>query len=162
MPSNHLICHPLLLLPSIFPAPGSFPMSQLFTSGGQSIGVSGSVPVLPKSIQGWFPLGLTGMISLKSKGLLRVFSSTTIWKHQFLKCSPFLIVQLSQYYWKDHNIDCTDLCQWVISLLFNTLSRFVITFLQRSNCHLISWAEKWRRTKEPLDESEKGEWKKLA
>ena len=63
MPSNHLIlCHPLLLLPSVFQ---SFPVSQLFTSGGQSIGASASV--LPMNIQGWFPLGLTGLISLQSK-----------------------------------------------------------------------------------------------
>ena len=68
MPSNHLIlCRPLLLLPSSFPASGSFPMSQLFASGGQSIGVSVSVSasVLPVNIQDWFPLGLTGLISLQ-------------------------------------------------------------------------------------------------
>ena len=83
MPSNHLIlCHPLLL-PSVFPASGSFPVSQLFTSGGQSIGASASASVLPVNIQGWFPLGLTGWISLQSKGLSRVFSSTTVQKHQF-------------------------------------------------------------------------------
>ena len=64
-----------------FPASGSFPMSQLFVSGGQSIGAS--VSVLPMNIQGWFPLGLTGWISLQSKGLSRVFSNTTIPKHQF-------------------------------------------------------------------------------
>ena len=68
MPSNYLIlCHPLLLLPSIFPSVGSFPISRLFASGGQSIGASASV--LPMNIQGWFPLGLTGLISLLSKGL---------------------------------------------------------------------------------------------
>ena len=65
MPSNHLIfCRPLLLLPSIFPASGSFPMSQLFASGGQSIGVSASTSVLPMNIQDWFPLEWTGWISL--------------------------------------------------------------------------------------------------
>ena len=68
MPSSHLIlCHPLLLLPSFFPALGSFPMSQPFTSGGQSIGASASV--LPMNIQGWFHLGVTGLISFMSKGL---------------------------------------------------------------------------------------------
>ena len=68
--SNHLIlCHPLLLLPSIFPASGSFPKRQLFASGGQSIGVSASASVLPMNIQDWFPLGRTGWISLQSKGL---------------------------------------------------------------------------------------------
>ena len=66
-----------------FPASGSLSMSQLFTSGGQSIGASPSAAVLPMNIQGWFPLGLTGWISLLSKGLSRVLSSTTIWKHQF-------------------------------------------------------------------------------
>ena len=72
MPSNHLIlCHPLLFLPSIFPASGSFPMSRLCASGSQSIGVSASV--LPMNIQGWFPLGLTSLIPLQSKGLPKGF-----------------------------------------------------------------------------------------
>ena len=66
-----------------FPASGSFQMSQLFASGGQSIGSSASASILPMNSQGWFPLGLTGLISLLSKGLSRVFSSTTIQKHQF-------------------------------------------------------------------------------
>ena len=66
-----------------FPASGSFPMSQFFTSGGRSIGVSASVSVLPMNIQDWFPLGWTGWISLQSKGLSRVFSNTTVQKHQF-------------------------------------------------------------------------------
>ena len=65
-----------------FPASGSFPMSQLFTSGGQNIGASASASVLPMNMQGWFPLGLTGLISFQSKGLPRVFSSTTIQKDQ--------------------------------------------------------------------------------
>ena len=65
------------------PASGSFPMSQFFASGGQSIGVSASVSVLPMNIQDWFPLGLTGWISLQSNGLSRVFSNTTVQKHQF-------------------------------------------------------------------------------
>ena len=66
-----------------FPASGSFPMSPLFPPGGQSIRVSASASVLPMNIQGWFPLGLTGLTSLLSKGLSRVFSSTIAWKHQF-------------------------------------------------------------------------------
>ena len=83
MPSNHLILrHPLLLLPSIFPS-GSFQMSQFFTSGGQSIGVSASTSVLPMNTEDWSPLGWTGWISLQSKGLSRVFSNTTVQKHQF-------------------------------------------------------------------------------
>ena len=82
MPSNHLIlCCPLLLFsscPQSFPASGSFPMSQLFPSGGQSIGVSASTSVLPVNTQDWSPLGWTGWISSQSKRLSRVFSSTTV------------------------------------------------------------------------------------
>ena len=72
------------------PASGSFPMSRLFTSGGQSIGVSASASGLPMNIQGWFPLGLASLISLLSKGLSRVCSSTTIRKHQFFGTQPSL------------------------------------------------------------------------
>ena len=72
------------------PASGSFPMSWLFTSGGQSIGASVSASDLPKSIKGWFPLGLTDLISLLSKGLSRAFSSTTVRKHQFFGALPSL------------------------------------------------------------------------
>ena len=80
-----------------FPASGSFPMSQFFTSGGQSIGVSASALVLPMHIQDWFPLGWTGWISLQSQGLSRVFSKTTVQKHQFFSAKLF-IVQLSHPY----------------------------------------------------------------
>ena len=66
-----------------FPASGSFPMSQLFVSGGQNVGASSSASVLPMNIQGWFPLGLTDLIHLPSKGLTRVFSNTTVQKHWF-------------------------------------------------------------------------------
>ena len=84
MPSAHLIlCRPLLLLPQSLPASESFPMSQFFPSGGQSIGVSASATVLPMNIQDWFPIRLTGFISLQSNGLSRVFSNTTVQKHQF-------------------------------------------------------------------------------
>ena len=72
-----------------FPAPGSFPMIWLLASGGQSIGASAS-SVLPVNIQGWFPLGLTGLISLLSKRISRVFSSTTVWKLQFFSTQPSL------------------------------------------------------------------------
>ena len=71
-----------------FSASGSFPMSQLFTSGCQSVGVSASTSVLPMNIQDWFPLGCTGWISLLSKGLSRVFSNTTVQKHQFFGAQP--------------------------------------------------------------------------
>ena len=75
---------PLSSCPQSFPALGSFPVSQLFTSGGQSIGVSASTSVLPMNNQDWSPLGWTGWISLQSKGLSRVFSNTIVQKHQFL------------------------------------------------------------------------------
>ena len=73
----------LFSCPQSFPASGSFPMSQLLASGDQSIGVSASTSILPMNTQDWSPLGLTGWISLQSKGLSRVFSSTTVRKHQF-------------------------------------------------------------------------------
>ena len=85
MPSSHLIlCRPLLLLPQSLPALGSFPMSQLFTWGGQSIGVSASASVFPMNTQDWSPLGWTGWISLQSEGRSRVFSNTTVQKHQLV------------------------------------------------------------------------------
>ena len=74
---------PVSSCPQSFPASGSFQMSQFFPSGGQSTGVSASASVLPMNIQDWFPLGWTGWISLQSKGLSRVFSKTTVQKHQF-------------------------------------------------------------------------------
>ena len=89
MPSNLLVLyHPLLLLPSIFPNIGSFPMSQLFALGGQSIRASTSV--LPMNIQDWFPLGLTDLIILQSRGHSRVFSKTPFQKHQFFGTQPYL------------------------------------------------------------------------
>ena len=84
MPSSHLIlCRPLLLLPSIPPSIRVFSMSQLFAWGGQSTGVSALASFLPKKSQDWSPSEWTGWISLQSKGLSRVFSNTTIQKHQF-------------------------------------------------------------------------------
>ena len=93
-------CHPTISSSVIpfssclqsFPASASFPMSQLFASGGQSIGASASASVLPMNIQGWSPLGWTGWISLQFKGLSRVFSITTVQKHQFFGTQPFLLV----------------------------------------------------------------------
>ena len=94
-----------------FPASGSFPMSQLFVSGGQSTGASASASVLPMNIQDWFLLGLTGL-NLQSKGLSRVFSST-----QFKSISSSVLSLLYgptlksvHDYWKNHSFDCTDLC----------------------------------------------------
>ena len=87
-------CHPTISVvlfsscPQSFPASGSFLMSQFFAWGGQSTGASASPSVLPMKIQGWFPLGWTGWISLQSKGLSRVFSNTTVQKHQFFGAQP--------------------------------------------------------------------------
>ena len=77
--------------PQSFPASGSFAVSQLFTSGGQSIGISASASVFPMNIQSWFPFGLTGLFSLQFKGLSRVFSRTTVRRHQFFKVRQSLI-----------------------------------------------------------------------
>ena len=89
MPSNHLISViPFSSCPQSFPASKSFPMSRLFTSCGQSSGASASVSVLPVNTQDWFPLGLTGLIFLHSKGISRVFSSITVQKYQFFCTQP--------------------------------------------------------------------------
>ena len=106
MPSNHLIlCRPLLLLPSIFPSIRSFPMSQLLASGGQNIGAS--APDISMNIQGQFPLGLTGLISLQSKGLSRVFSNTIVQKHQFFSAQFLNSPTLTSIHdhWKNHSLD---------------------------------------------------------
>ena len=87
-----------------FPASGSFPMSQFFTSGG--IGVSASATVLPMNIQNWFPLQWTGWISLQSKGLSRVFSNTTVQNHQFFSAQLYSTNLTSIHdYWKNHSFD---------------------------------------------------------
>ena len=116
-------------------------MSRLLLSGGQSIGAS--APVLSKNIQGWFPLGLSGLITLLSKGLSRVFSSTTVQNHQFFCAQPSLWSSSHICMWllENHSFDYTDLCRKVMSLLFNVLSRFVITFPPRSKRLLISWLQ---------------------
>ena len=117
-------------------------MSWLFKSDGQSVGAS--VSVFPMNILGWFLLGLTGLISLLSKGFSRVFSSTTIWKHQFFGTQPSL--------WSNSHVHTQllektiALTRWtyvgrVMSLLLNTLFSFVIAFLPRSKCLLISWLQ---------------------
>ena len=141
-PSNHLIlCHPLLLPPSIFPIIRSFQMSQFFTSDGQSIGVSASASVLPMNTQDQFPLGWTGWISLQSKGISRVFYNTTVQNHQFFS-AQLSIVQLSHPY-MTITIALTKrtFVGKVMSLLFNMLSRSVTAFLPRSKHLLISWLQ---------------------
>ena len=138
-PSNNLILsHPISHL-QYFPASGSFQMSQLFTSGGQILGVSDSTSLLPINIQGCFPLGWTGWISLQSKGLSRVFSNTTVQKHQFFG-THFSLTSIHEY-WKNHSLDKIDLCCKVMSLLFNMLSKLFIDFLRRSKHLLISWLQ---------------------
>ena len=145
-PSNHLIlCHPLLILPWIFSRIRSFLMGRLFISGGQNIGISASASILSMNNQGWFPLVLTGLISLESKGLLKVFSNTTVQKHQFFGTQPSL--------WSDSHIHtrlleksliaCTILTfvGKAMSLLFNMLSRLVIAVLPRIKGLLTSWLQ---------------------
>ena len=111
-------CHPTISssvacvsCPESFPASGSFPVSQVFTSDGQIIGASVLASVLLKNIQGWFPLELTGLISLQSKGFSRVFSSTTVWKESIFWHSAYPLTLSSVHdHWKNHSFDWTDLC----------------------------------------------------
>ena len=144
-------CYPTILssvvpfssCPQSFPASGSFQMSKFFTSGGQSTRVSASAAVLPMNIQGWFPLGWTGWISLLSKELSRVFSNTTVQKHQFFGAQLSLWSNSHSYMTTGKSRALT---RWifvgkVMSLLFNMLSRLVITFLPRSKHLLISWLQ---------------------
>ena len=143
LPSHPLSSVPFSSYPQSFPSSGSFQMSQLFASGGQSIGVSASTSVFPMNIQDWFPLGWTGWISLQSKGLSRVFS-----KSQFKSINSsalsFLLVQLSNPYMTTGKTIA--LTRWtfvgkVMTLLFNILSSLFITFLPRSKLLLISWLQ---------------------
>ena len=131
---------PFSSCPQSFPASRSFLISQLFLSGGQSIGVSASASILPMNIQGWFPLGLTGLISLQFKGLSRVFSST-ICEHKFFGTQTFLWSSSHFHAWllgKNIALTIWTFVSKVMSLLFNLLSRFVIASLPRSKCLLIS------------------------
>ena len=123
------------------PAAGSFPMSQLFTSGGQSIRALASASVFPMNIQSWFPLGLTGLIFFQFKGLSRVFLSHS-WETSVLRPSAFLMVQLAHTCVTSGKT--MTLTRWtfggkVMSLFFNMRTRFVIAFLPKSKCLLISW-----------------------
>ena len=126
-----------------FPASVCFQMRH-FSSGGQSTRVSASASVLPMNIWDWFPSGLTGLISLQSKGLSRVFSNTTAQKHQFFGIQLSLQSQLSHPYVTTRKTIA--LTRWtfvdkVMSLLFNMLSRLVIAFVPRSKYLLISWLQ---------------------
>ena len=143
--SNHLILYrPLLLLPSIFPRSGSFPMSELFTSGGQSIRVLASASVFPMNIQDWFPLGLTRFDLLALQGTLKSLLQHHSSKASVLRHSAFFIVQLSHPYMTTGK--AIALTRWtfdgkLISLLLYMLSRLVIAFIPRSKRLLISWLQ---------------------
>ena len=104
---------PLYSCHQSFPASGSFPMSQFFASGGQSIGVSASESVLQMNIQDLFPLGWTGWISLLSKGLSRIFLNTTVQKHKFLGAQFSFSPTFTSIHdcWKNCSFDYTDLCR---------------------------------------------------
>ena len=139
-PSSSLVVPFSSCLQSL-PASESFPMSQLFAWGGQNIGVSALASVLPKNTQDWSPSEWTGWISLQSKGLSRVFSNT---KASILQRSAFFTVQLSHLYMttgKTIALTRRTFVGKVMSLLFNLLSRLVITFLPRSKHLLISWPQ---------------------
>ena len=126
-----------------FPVSGSFPMSQFFPSGGQSIGASTTASLLPMNILDWFPVRLTGLISLHSKGLSSLLQHHSS-KASILLCSTFFIVQLSHPYMttgKTIALTRWNLVGKVMFLLFNMLSRLVIAFLLRSKHLLISWLQ---------------------
>jgi len=146
-------CHPSISsskvpfssCPQSLPASGSFPMSQRFPWGGQSTGVSASAPFLPKNTQDWSPLGWIGWISLKSKGLSREFSNTTVQKHQFFSSQLYSQSNFHIHTWlttgKTIALTRQTFVDKVMSLLLNMLSRLVITFLPRSKHLLISWLQ---------------------
>ena len=136
MPSNHLIlCCPLLLLPSsTFPASGSFPVSWLFTSGGQSNGPSASASVLPMNIRGWFPLGWTGLISICPRDF-QESSPAPQFKASIRWHSDFFVVQLSHPYMTTGKTIAFTRWTFVskkMPLLFNMFSRIVMAFFPRS------------------------------
>ena len=123
-----------------FLASGHFPMSCLFTSGGQSVGTSASASVLPVNIQDWLPLGWTGLISLQSKGTLKSLLQHYCSKASILQHSAFFMVQLSHPYMitgKTIALTRQTFVGKVMSLLFSILSSFVIAFLPRTRCLLI-------------------------
>ena len=145
---NHLILYPAPPAFNLSQHQGLLPMNQLFSSGGQIIRASTSASVLPMNIQGCFLLGLIGLITLLSKGLSRVLSRSTVWKHHssVLSLLHGPTLKAIHDYWKNHSFDYMAFVSKVMSLLFNTLSKFVIVFLPRGKCLLISWLQsclKW-------------------
>ena len=145
-------CHPTIssfVIPlssclQSFPASGSFPMSQLIASDGQSIRASTSESVLPMNIQDWFPFGLTGLISLQSKGLPKSLLQHHSSKAAILRRSAFFMIRLSHLYMttgKTITLTMQTFVGKVISLLFNMLFRFVVAFLERNKSLFISWLQ---------------------
>ena len=140
MPSNLIILrHPLLLLPLIFPSTRVFPNELALASGGQSIGASASASVLQTNIQGWFLLGLTGLISLLSKES-QVSSSTTVWNHQSsttIRKHQFFSTQLSL--WSNSHIQT-----WLL-LIFTDVKTKILIFNVNDRCFYYDWREvqKW-------------------
>ena len=145
MPSKHLIlCHLLFLLLWILSSIRDFSMSQFFVSVGQSIGVSAPPSVLPMNIHDWFPLGLTDLIFLLFKALSRVFLQHHCSRASILHHLGFFMKKLSYLYMTIGRTIALTLCTFVgnvMSLLFNTLSRFVLGFLPKSMHPLISWLQ---------------------
>ena len=144
-------CHPTILSSVVpfssclqsFPAFGSFSMTWLFTSGGQSTGASSLASVLSMNIQGWFPSGLTGLISLQSKELSKVFSSITVWRHRSLGVQPFLLSSLHIHTWLLEKpklwLYGLLLAKWCLYFLIHCLDCH--NFIPKSKHLLLSWLQ---------------------
>ena len=146
MPSNHLIlCHPLLLPPSVFPSIRVFSTESVLhiRYWSQSIEASTSASVLPKNIQGWFPLGLISLISCSPRDSQVSFPAPQLESisSSVLRFLYGTTLTSTHDYWENHSFYFMDLRRLVMSLLFNMLSRFFIAFLPRSKHLLISWLE---------------------
>ena len=144
MPSNHLIfCCPLLRLPSVFPCIKVFSNGLALSIRWPRIGASSSTSVLPMNIQGWFPLGLTGLISWWTSDSQESSPAAQVKNINFLALCVLYGPTLTSIhdYWKDHSLDYMDFCK-VMSLLFSILSRFVIALLPRS-CRLLISQLQW-------------------
>ena len=142
-------CHPTILYSVIpfsshlqsFPTSGSLPVSQFFTTGGQSTGASASASIFPMNIQDWFLLELTGWLSLQSKGLSRVFSNTTGQKYQFFSAQLCLWSKSLMITGKNVSLTIWTFVSKVMSLLFSMLFRSFIVFLPGSKHFSISWLQ---------------------
>ena len=140
LPTTSSFVSPFSSYPQKFPASGSFPVSQLLASSGQSIGASASASVLPMNIQGWFSLGLTGLISLLSRRLSPTQQFESINSLAFSLLYGPTLTSVRDY-WKSIALTRWTFVSKVMSLLFNTLSRFVIAILPRSKYLLILWLQ---------------------